>query len=159
MTEILNIENQCFEYRWSEEDFLKVLRERNCIGMVAEHNEMIVGYCVYLLYPSALEIINIAVDPVVQRESVGSMMVNRLKDKLALHKRNQIFLAVRESNTPAHLFLKACGFNAYSIHENMYEDSEEDAYLFRYLQERPDSDFAPGLSPSNRISDYLKGTA
>ena len=32
-----------FEFPWSEEDFIRCLRQRNCIGMVAEHDEQVVG--------------------------------------------------------------------------------------------------------------------
>ena len=43
MPEVLAIEHASFEYPWCEEEFLRVLRQRNCIGMVAEHGERIVG--------------------------------------------------------------------------------------------------------------------
>lgn len=36
MAEVLNIEHDSFEFPWTEEDFLGCLRQRNCIGMIAE---------------------------------------------------------------------------------------------------------------------------
>ena len=39
MPEVLDIEQQSFEFAWTEEDFLCCLRQRNCIGMVAERQE------------------------------------------------------------------------------------------------------------------------
>jgi len=39
MPEVLEIEDRSFEFSWSEEDFIRCLRQRNCIGMVAEHDE------------------------------------------------------------------------------------------------------------------------
>ena len=36
MPEVLDIERLSFEFAWTEEDFLCCLRQRNCIGMVAE---------------------------------------------------------------------------------------------------------------------------
>ena len=44
MTEALAIEADSFEFPWCENDFLRCLRQRNCIGMVAEHNDRIVGF-------------------------------------------------------------------------------------------------------------------
>src|SRR5687768_6635477 len=44
MPEVLSIETQCFEFPWTEEDFLRCLRQRNCIGMVAEQGEKVVGF-------------------------------------------------------------------------------------------------------------------
>ena len=38
MPEVLQIERTSFEYPWSEEDFIRCLRQRNCIGMVAEYD-------------------------------------------------------------------------------------------------------------------------
>ena len=32
MPEVLAIEHASFEYPWCEEEFLRVLRQRNCIG-------------------------------------------------------------------------------------------------------------------------------
>ncbi|MEK6238743.1 MAG: ribosomal-protein-alanine N-acetyltransferase RimI, partial [Planctomycetales bacterium] len=43
MPEVLAIENSSFEFPWSEEDFLRSLQQRNCIGMVAEWEDSIVG--------------------------------------------------------------------------------------------------------------------
>ena len=37
MPEVLRTERASFEYAWTEDDFLRCLRQRNCIGMVAEH--------------------------------------------------------------------------------------------------------------------------
>ena len=39
MPEVLGIENSSFEFSWSEDDFIRCLRQRNCIGMVAEYDE------------------------------------------------------------------------------------------------------------------------
>ena len=36
MPEALNAEQEAFEFPWSEEDFTRCLRQRNCIGMVAD---------------------------------------------------------------------------------------------------------------------------
>src|SRR4051812_2604533 len=37
MAEVLEIERSAFEFPWFEEEFIRCLRQRNCIGMVAEH--------------------------------------------------------------------------------------------------------------------------
>ena len=41
MPEVLDIENRSFEFSWTEEDFIRCLRQRNCIGMVAEHDDRV----------------------------------------------------------------------------------------------------------------------
>ena len=42
MPDVLKIENANFEFAWSEDDFIRCLRQRNCIGMVAERDDEIV---------------------------------------------------------------------------------------------------------------------
>ena len=67
MPEVLKIEAGSFEFPWSEEDFIRCLRQRNCIGMVAEHDERVVGFMIYELHKSRLHIINFAVHPTFRR--------------------------------------------------------------------------------------------
>src|ERR671912_367951 len=62
MPEVLAIEEQSFEFPWSEEDFIRCLRQRNCIGMVAEHNERVVGFMIYELHKTRLHVLNFAVN-------------------------------------------------------------------------------------------------
>ncbi|MDA8746115.1 ribosomal-protein-alanine N-acetyltransferase RimI, partial [Rubripirellula amarantea] len=47
MPAVLAIENKSFEFSWTEEDFIRCLRQRNCIGMVAEENDQVVGFMIY----------------------------------------------------------------------------------------------------------------
>ena len=83
MSEVLDIERQCFEFAWSEEDFLCCLRQRNCIGMVAERQERIVGFMIYELLKSQLHVLNFAVAPWSRRQGVASQMVEKLVNKLS----------------------------------------------------------------------------
>ena len=68
MPEVLHTEQESFEYAWTEEDFLKCLRQRNCIGMVAEHGEKVVGFMIYELHKSKLHVLNFAVHPDFRRD-------------------------------------------------------------------------------------------
>src|SRR5438045_6165199 len=67
MPEVLQTEQESFEYAWTEEDFLKCLRQRNCIGMVAEQGERVVGFMIYELHKAKLHILNFAVHPQYRR--------------------------------------------------------------------------------------------
>jgi ribosomal-protein-alanine N-acetyltransferase len=71
MPEVLEIENQSFEFPWSEEDYISCLSQRNCIGMVAEHDERIAGVMLYELLKSKLHVLNFAVHPEFQRQGAG----------------------------------------------------------------------------------------
>ncbi len=132
MSEVLEIEGQCFEFAWTEEDFLCCLRQRNCIGMIAERQERVVGFMVYELLKRQLHVLNFAVDPHVRKQGVGTQMVAKLVHKLAQQRRNEILLEVRERNLVAQLFFRSQHFEAYGVFHGYYEDTDEDAYAMRY---------------------------
>lgn len=151
MPEVLDIERSSFEFAWTEEHFLEYLRQRNCIGMVAEHNQTIVGFMIYELHKSRLRILNFAVAPESRRHGVGSQMVQRLVDKLAQQRREEIELEVRETNLAAQLFFRNHHFRAIEVMRGFYDDSTEDAYRMRYRIDEPLEWILP-ISTSNRIS-------
>lgn len=147
MPEVLAIEAQSFEFPWSEEEFIRCLRQRNCIGMVAEYDNQVVGFMIYELHKSRIHVLNFAVNRHYRRLGVGTQMVAKLIGKLSLQRRNRIMLEIRETNLPAQLFFRDNGFRAVSVLREFYEDTPEDAYLmqFRYRGEAaevPDSHIA-----------------
>lgn len=153
MPEVLAIEQASFEYAWTEEDFLCCLRQRNCIGMVAEREGRIAGFMIYELHKARLRLLNFAVAPDQRRMNVGAQMVRRLIDKLSQQRRREIVLEVRETNLAAQLFFKTMGFMALGVLRDRYDDTTEDAYLMRYLlTAAPDERSL--FAPTNRISEY-----
>ena len=63
MPEVLAIEHASFDFPWCEEEFLRVLRQRNCIGMVAEVGEQVVGFMIYELHKNKLHVLDFATPP------------------------------------------------------------------------------------------------
>ncbi len=152
MPEVLQTEQLSFEYAWTEEDFLRCLRQRNCIGMVAEHGEKVVGFMIYELHKNKLHILNFAVHPQWRRASIGSQMVAKLISKLSSHRRTRITLEVRETNLAAQLFFHKQEFKAIRVLRSFYDDSGEDAFLMEY---RFSSDIGADVEETvNRIAQY-----
>ena len=152
MPEVLQSEQLSFEYAWNEEDFLRCLRQRNCIGMVAEHGEKVVGFMIYELHKNKLHILNFAVHPAWRRHGVGAQMVSKLISKLSSHRRTRITLEVRETNLFAQLFFHKQEFRAVRVLRSFYEDSGEDAFLMEY---RFGDDIGDELDETvNRIAQY-----
>lgn len=144
MPEALAIEESSFEFPWTEEDFVRCLRQRNCIGMVAERNDKIVGFMIYELLQSELHILNFAVRKEFRRMGVGSQMMEKLVSKLSYGRRDRIVLEVRETNLDAQLFFKKQTFRAIDVLRDYYEDTIEDAYLmqYKYYPTQADVDWA-----------------
>jgi len=153
MPEVLEIERASFEQPWTEEDFLGHLRQRNCIGMVAEHNQRIVGFMIYELHKARLQLLNFATSVDFRRLGVGLQMVAKLVDKLSQQRRQEILLEVRESNLQAQLFFKAQDFRAVRVLRTHYDDTTEDAYVMRYRLYETAADTIP-FQPQNRIDFY-----
>ena len=152
MPEVLQTEQQSFEYAWTEEDFLRCLRQRNCIGMVAEQGEKVVGFMIYELHKAKLHILNFAVGPTCRRSGVGAQMVAKLISKLSSHRRTRITLEVRETNLVAQLFFRKQDFRAVRVLRAFYEDSGEDAFLMEYRFGDDIGDDA--VESVNRIAQY-----
>ena len=135
MLEVLCIEKEAFEFPWSDEDFTRCLRQRNCIGMVAELADSVVGFMIYELHRSRLHMLNFAVARSHRRLGIGTQMIRKLAAKLAPERRTRIVLEVRETNLAAQLFFRSLEFRAISVLRDFYQDSAEDAYLMQFCLE------------------------
>ena len=132
LPQVLRIERECFEFPWTHDDFVVCLRQRSCIGMVAECGNDIHGFMVYELHKARLHVLNLAVAPAVQRMGFGRKMVERLIDKLGQQRRRAIMLEIRERNVDGQVFFRAMGFRAVGTIQSHYDETEEDAYIMRY---------------------------
>ncbi len=134
LPEVLVIEEACYEhFAWTETDFVRNLRHINCIGMVAEHEERLVGFTLYDLHADCLDVLTLAVSPEHQRRGVGSQMVRKLVGKLSPSRRSRIKTIVADTNLGGHLFLKACEFRAVDVSDIWQERWGQDAYRFEYV--------------------------
>jgi ribosomal-protein-alanine N-acetyltransferase len=149
MPEVLAIEHASFEFPWCEEEFLRVLRQRNCIGMVAEYGERVVGFMIYELHKNKLHVLDFATHPEFRRSGVGRQMLVKLVGKLSTHRRTRIALHVRETSLAAQLFYRIQGFRATGVIREHYGDTGEDAYLMQYLL---DESLIEDHVPANRIA-------
>ena len=149
MPEVIDIESRSFEFPWNEEDFIRCLRQRNCIGMVAEYDQRVVGFMIYELHKTRLHILNFSVHSDCRRQGVGTQMIHKLIGKLSPQRRIRILLEVRETNLEAQLFFRRVGFRATTVLRDYYDDTTEDAYLMSY---RYRSREALDFQPVNRIT-------
>ena len=127
LPEVFWIESESFDDSWTFDEFLSVLRQRNCIGLSAEDCDSgeVIGYAIYELKPHRLEILNLAVDPVRRNDGVGSALIAKMQGKLT-SRRPYLSALVRETNLNAQLFLQRRGFRWISTERAKY--GNEDAY-------------------------------
>lgn len=132
MPEVMQIEQGSHDHPWEEEDFFRRLRQRNCIGMVAELGEPVVGFMLYELHESRLHLLNFAVHPRFRRRHIGAQMVARLVRKLSARSRRLMTVEVRETNLIAQIFFRDAGFRAVRVIHERFEDTGEAAYFLQY---------------------------
>jgi len=130
MAKVLGIEAECFRHPWTEADFVRCLRQRNCIGMVADYEDQAVGFMIYELHKSRIHLLNFAVAENHRRRGVGRQMVAKLVAKLSPNRRSRIVLDVSEYNLDAQLFFRALGFRATEVLHAPYPNASGDAYRF-----------------------------
>jgi [ribosomal protein S18]-alanine N-acetyltransferase len=115
LPEVIAIDAQSFDEPFGESEFKDRLRQRNCIGMVAEIGDVVVGHIVYELHKTKLELIRLAVHDCYRRRGIGRHMLRKLCSKLAGDRRNRVTMNVDERSLAAHLWLKACDFRAVRV--------------------------------------------
>lgn len=138
MADVHEIEDLSFgEHAWNEDDFIRSLRQRNCIGMVAEVGERIAGYMIYELHKSRLELLNFAVHPNYRSEGVAAIMLAKLVGKLSTERRNRFCLEIGENNLNGQQFFRYMGFRAINVIRDKW-GTGEDAYRMVYTFQRGD---------------------
>ncbi len=125
---VMVIESDSFPYWWTEDELIRILRQSNCIGMVAEYEERVVGFMVYELFRGKLHLLRLAVHAACRRQGVGSALLA----KLAAHRRSKIEIVVRETNLEAQLFFQSQGLYATDCFREHFPDTGEDAIAFTY---------------------------
>jgi ribosomal-protein-alanine N-acetyltransferase len=107
---------------------------------------------IYELHKHHLRVLNLAVAPEVRRAGVGAAMVRRLIEKLSQQRRWFLETELRETNLTGQLFLSRLGWRAVKVLKKHYDETNEDAILFRYTL--PVDEMLPTVDGSNRISQY-----
>ncbi len=136
INEVLAIEQDVFEFPYSREELICLLREQYVLGMTVESAGKVVGYFIYEILNRPQrhnEILSFAVARGAQRQGIGSRIIQRMIDKMS-DANPTLTCRVRESNLIAQLFLQSHGFKATHIEKGFYEPDEttEPAYFFCY---------------------------
>lgn len=111
---------------WDEETILHLLRQRNVIGMVVEHDEVIVGYMIYALHKRRIHLERFAVHPAYRRVGVFRAICNKLRGKLDPARRVSATAVVNERDLDTLLAMKALGWTAFEVVHGHFDDGDSD---------------------------------
>jgi ribosomal protein S18 acetylase RimI-like enzyme len=136
MPAVLEIEKDCYTRPWTEDEWRRARRRKDCLSFVIEHGgdeptinrPPVAGYGIYRLKKTSMELIDLAVRPADRLKGAGRAGLAFTKKHLG--ERDCITCRIRESNLDGHLFLKASGFTAGWVLRGYFDDTNEDAYHF-----------------------------
>lgn len=131
LPDVLAIETKNYNYPWSENIFMDCLSALNYICWVCEEpDSTVIGYCIVSIAAGEVHILNLCVDPTVQRLGAGRKMLEHMIDRVR-SKAETVFLEVRPSNYKAIRLYKSLGFNEIGIRKGYYpaKNGREDAVM------------------------------
>ena len=131
LVNVMRIEEAAYQFPWSLAIF------RDCIKAgytcwVAEINNNIIGYAVYINAVQECHLLNLCVDPKLQGKGFGRKLLAKVLDDSKENDARCIFLEVRPSNQHALLLYESEGFNEVGVRKKYYptQHGREDAVIF-----------------------------
>lgn len=126
---ILDIEKESFDYPWTEKDIIKNKKIKDVLLLVAEYQEIIVGYIIFKVNKNSITIIRLAVHPDYRYKKIGTKLLDFAKQKLNKN-RTEIKIRINERLVDGQMFFKKLGFICTDILKDFYDNSDDSAYLF-----------------------------
>ena len=125
---VIAIERRAFPTPWSLAMFVLELSKPGGICLAALRDGRLVGYLVCSRYDTVWHLMNVAVEPRLQRQGIASALIERLFE-LADAPSEQYTLEVRTSNEAAIKLYEALGFRPAGRRRGYYHDNREDALI------------------------------
>jgi ribosomal-protein-alanine N-acetyltransferase len=125
---VIAIERRAFPTPWSLAMFVLELSKPTGICLAGVRDERLVGYLVCSRYDTVWHLMNVAVEPKLQRQGIASALIERLFE-LADAPSEQYTLEVRTSNEAAIKLYEALGFRPAGRRRGYYHDNREDALI------------------------------
>lgn len=131
---------------WTAEHYVDELKNPNAILLrLVSPDNTIIGFVVARLVMGGAiemttdaEIYNIMIDGEYRRRGLAQLLFDTFIDTCRKRKAVNVWLEVRESNTPALNFYKKNGFQPVHTRRNFYKDPPEHALLMRLVLNESD---------------------
>ena len=123
------IERRAYPTPWSRSMFAGELSKPSGICLGAFQGEDMLGYLIVARYVDAWHVMNVAVDPDLQRHGIATRLLERLFELTRDDQRRGYTLEVRVSNDDAIRLYERLGFEPRGIRRGYYTDNREDALI------------------------------
>lgn len=130
LSQLEELEKQCFSVPWTKEQIKSQLRDKNHEFIVAESNDgEVLGYVGLIYVLDEGDISNVAVKPQYRREHLGTALISELMKIAENLGIVSISLEVRETNIPAQKLYSNFGFEPVGLRKNYYDFPKENAII------------------------------
>ena len=126
------IEDQAYEFGWSEGNFLDALNE-DYVAKALINNSVMVGYYFWQKVLNECHLLNFTIASERQRKGLGNWMLSQLIESVKTRSIEAIYLEVRPSNDTAISLYAKFGFSIIGRRKNYYPEKEgrEDALVMK----------------------------
>ena len=146
---VLSIEEQNSDYPWSQGQFATSIENSNNLCYCLSLNDKTIGYLIAMMVMDTADILNIGIDPDLQRKGYATGLLNHLIEELGKRNIREIFLEVRVGNKSAIRFYKKQGFEEISVRKNYYTKNSKNQ------SQREDGILMSIKIPSTEIKNVL----
>lgn len=127
---VVRLENLCFKDPWSPAALLSELVTDDLrLPLVVTVAGEVRGYVMAWRVADQIHILNIATDPDLQRQGLGTRLLLAIARLGAAQGQSELTLEVRRGNTPAREFYRKHGFVEAGVRAGYYADDGEDAII------------------------------
>jgi [ribosomal protein S18]-alanine N-acetyltransferase len=129
LPQVIAIERRAFPTPWSLAMFVLEVSKASglCLAAVDTESGKLVGYLILSRYDTIWHLMNIAVDPVRQRQGIAHSLLERMIERAGAEA--QYTLEVRTSNATAIRLYERFGFRPAGTRTRYYRDTGEDALI------------------------------
>lgn len=113
---------------WSVESFISEVKKDNGIVIACYADMCVVGLISGYFAGDEADITSVAVDDDYRRQGIALRLMQEFEKSLPDYI-SEIFLEVRETNTPAISLYEKCGFEKLSVRKNFYDNPPENAVV------------------------------
>ena len=128
LPQVIAIARRAFPAPWSLAMFVLELSKPGGICLAASAHGRLAAYLVCSRYDTVWHIMNVAVDPEIRNQGIGTALLERLLDEVG-DENARYTLEVRTSNGGAIRLYERFGFRAAGLRRRYYQDNGEDALI------------------------------
>lgn len=132
LAQIYEIECASFTDPWTAASLQSTAERADSIFYVALTEGVPCGFGCLLTVANEGELVDIAVSPAYRKHGIGQRLITSLLSEAQNRHVEQVFLEVRQTNTPAQELYRKNGFVEIGIRKRYYREPVEDAVLMQW---------------------------